>query len=242
VKPALHVAHLSHRFGARIALDDVSFTLQAGEFAVLLGPNGAGKTTLMSLISGLYHARGGEISVLGHSLQGEALAALKRIGVVFQLSTLDLDLSVRENLRYHASLHGLSSGEARSRMQAELMRLGIANRQAEHVRTLSGGLRRRVELARALIQQPRLLLLDEPTVGLDPASRAALLSHVRSLCEDQGIAALWATHLIDEVETSGRLLVLDQGRIAWSEHAAGYIATYGGLQHAFAISPAREPA
>jgi ABC-2 type transport system ATP-binding protein len=210
---ALSVRNVSHRFGARAALADVSFDIAPGEFAVLLGRNGAGKTTLMSLITRLYFPRTGEIEVFGRAIRSSPREALVSLGVVFQSLTLDLDLSVRENLRYHAGLHGLSRCEADGRGADVLARFELSDRLRAPARTLSGGLRRRLEIARALLHQPRLLLLDEPTVGLDLPSRRSLLSHVRALCREKGIAALWATHLIDEVEEQDTVILLHEGRV-----------------------------
>jgi ABC-2 type transport system ATP-binding protein len=217
---ALEFEGVCHRFGARVALDDVSFAIDAGAFAVLLGPNGAGKTTLFSLATRLYHARTGDIRVFGRLVRDEPYAALALMGVVFQDPTLDLDLTVRENLRYQAALYGLPRAEADARGEAELARLGVAGRLDDKVRALSGGLRRRVEVARALLHGPRLLLLDEPTVGLDLATRRALLAHVRALCAERGIASLWATHLMDEVEDEDPVVLLHEGRVLRAGRAA----------------------
>jgi ABC-2 type transport system ATP-binding protein len=212
-EPALAVAEVSHAFGPRKALDQVGFALRPGDFTVLLGLNGAGKTTLFSLITGLYHCGRGRISVFGYDISTEPSPALARIGVVFQQSTLDLDLTVEQNLFYHASLHGMARRAAAPRIAAELERVGLAARRRDRVRQLSGGQRRRVELARALIHDPPLLLLDEPTVGLDMESRSFLLGHVRRLCTEQRLAVLWATHLIDEAGEDARAIVLHGGRI-----------------------------
>jgi ABC-2 type transport system ATP-binding protein len=210
---ALEIDGVSHRFGRRAALTAVSFAVDPGAFTVLLGRNGAGKTTLFALVSRLYHAQSGAIRVFGRSIRSEPLAALSALGMVFQEPSLDLDLTVRENLRYQAALHGLSRREADARGEAELARLGVLDRIGDKARALSGGLRRRVEIARSLLHRPRLLLLDEPTVGLDLASRRALLAHVRELCRERGIAALWATHLLDEVEDHDPLVLLHDGKV-----------------------------
>ncbi len=210
---ALAVQGVSHAFGARVALQDVSFTVPRGAFAVLLGLNGAGKTTLFSVVTRLYRAQAGGVRVLGHALDRAPLDALAAMGVVFQAPTLDPELTVRQSLRYHAALHGLSRREADARAATELARLGLQDALHRPVRALSGGERRRVELARALLHAPGLLLLDEPTAGLDPPARRAILSHVRALCRERGLAALWATHLLDEVEPGDRLVVLHRGRV-----------------------------
>ncbi|HWF97708.1 MAG TPA: ABC transporter ATP-binding protein [Steroidobacteraceae bacterium] len=211
--PPLVVEGLSHAFGPRQALCEVSFELDRGDRTVLLGLNGAGKTTLFSLITRLYNHRGGSIRIFGWEIKQNPSEALARLGVVFQLPTLDPDLSVAQNLFYHAALHGLPRREAAARITREIERVGLTERMHEKARTLSGGQRRRVEIARALIHRPKMLLLDEATVGLDIASRQFLLDHVRMLCREEGLAVLWATHLIDEVDSEARVIVLHKGRI-----------------------------
>ena len=195
------------------ALDDVTLSAACGEFVVLLGLNGAGKTTLFSLIAGLLNLQAGSIAILGHRLPHERRDALARSGFVFQEPALDLDLTVGQTLRYHAALHGLSRHDAQARIDAELTRFGLLARRGELVRTLSGGQRRRVEIARCLLHRPRLLLLDEPTVGLDVPSRRAIIERVRAQCRDDGVTVLWATHLLDEVAVQDRTVVIHGGRI-----------------------------
>lgn len=211
--PALQVRGVSHAFGARTALDDAGFAIAEGGHCVLLGLNGAGKTTLFSLITRLYDNTSGEIRVFGDDVRRRPGAALARLGVVFQARTLDLDLSVLQNLLYHASLHGIPPRRGKRRAEEELARLGMADRARDKVRRLSGGQMRRVEIARALLHEPGLLLLDEPTVGLDIDSRQAIVEHVRTLCRERGLAVLWATHLIDEVLPESRVVVLHYGRV-----------------------------
>ncbi len=210
---ALEIAGLTHRFGSVCALDEASLSLNQGDFTVLLGLNGAGKTTLYSLITRLYSHQSGSIHIFGHDLYRHSSAALARIGVVFQQPSLDLDLSVEQNLRYHASLHGIDRQTTRHRIESELQRCGLSEQAGARLRTLSGGQRRRVEIARALLHQPSLLLLDEPTVGLDIGSRQAILHHVRELCRSENLAVLWATHLIDEIGAGEKVVILHQGRV-----------------------------
>ncbi|MGQ0665248.1 MAG: ABC transporter ATP-binding protein [Pseudomonadota bacterium] len=210
---ALAVAGVSHSFAKRKALDDVSITVPAGGFVVLLGQNGAGKTTLFSLITRLYHNRSGSIRIWGFEVRRRPSEALARIGAVFQQRTLDLDLTVGQNLRYQAALHGMSRAEADARIEAELARAQLADRSDDKARSLSGGQMRRVEIAGALLHRPRLLLLDEPSVGLDIGSRQAILDHAHELCRDDGLGVLWATHLIDEVGRGDRVVVLHRGRV-----------------------------
>lgn len=211
---ALEVAGVSHAYGAKTALADVSFSIPQASFTVLLGLNGAGKTTLFSLVSHFYSIRQGSIRVHGHDVERAPSKALRCLGIVFQARTLDLDLSVFQNLSYHASLHGLAMCDARMRIEALLRSLDLAGRAHDKVRSLSGGQMRRIEIARALLHSPRLLLLDEATVGLDIRSRADILARIRDLVATKGISALWATHLIDEVRNEDSTVVLHQGRVA----------------------------
>ena len=213
IAPALEVEGLGHRFGPRRVLKDVSFSIAPGDFTVLLGLNGAGKTTLFSLATRLYAQSEGTIRIFGMDIRERMLECLRQMGIVFQQPTLDLDLSVEQNLYYHCALHGLSRRDAAGRIAAEIERVGLVDQRRDKTRQLSGGQRRRIEIARALLHQPRLLLLDEPTVGLDIASRQFMLDHVRRLCRDEGLAALWATHLIDEVGEGARVVVLHKGEV-----------------------------
>jgi len=211
--PALTVGNLSFAYGKRLALDGVSFTVSPGQCGILLGPNGAGKTTLFSLITRLYDSRDGVIEISGWNVKAHSSRALARLGVVFQQPTLDLDLTVQQNLRYHAALHGMPRRLADARIEQELQRQNMHDRRHETVRSLNGGHRRRVEIARALLHKPDVLLLDEPTVGLDVPSRKAIVDYVHALAAEQQIAVLWASHLIDEIAPDDRLVVLHRGKI-----------------------------
>lgn len=209
----LSVKNLSFRYGARVALDDVNLSIDPGAFAALLGPNGAGKSTLFGLLTRLFTTDNGTISIAGHDLSRDPRAALGAMGVVFQQPTLDLDLTVEQNLRYFAALHGISGRDAGVRIGAALDRLGMAERAREKVRALNGGHRRRTEIARALLHRPKILLLDEATVGLDAAARQSITAHVHDLCANDGMTVLWATHLTDEVYDTDRLFILHRGKI-----------------------------
>jgi len=224
----LEVEDLGYSYGGNFALIEVSFAVAPGSFTVLLGPNGAGKTTLMSLITRLYDSRTGKIRIDGHDLRTQTSEALARTGVVFQQPTLDLDLTVRQNLYYHASLHGMSRRVTSGRIEEELSRLDMLERLDEKVRSLNGGHRRRLEIARALLHQPRFLLLDEPTVGLDVPTRHAIVTHVHDLCRAGDIAVLWATHLIDEVFDGDHVIVLHKGRIPAQGTVAAVNRAAGG--------------
>ncbi|MCW8886803.1 MAG: ATP-binding cassette domain-containing protein [Motiliproteus sp.] len=209
----LEVLKVGFRYGAKIALDDVSMTLNPGEFHALLGPNGAGKSTLFNLISRLYQVQNGEIRLQGQDLGQHGAKLLEDVGMVFQQSTLDLELSVAENLHYHGSLQGLSRKLCRQRMEEELARVEMSDRLSTKVRQLNGGHRRRVEIARALLHRPKLLLLDEATVGLDPEARKSINQHVRKLCREDGISVLWATHLIEEIDEQDPVTILFNGKV-----------------------------
>jgi ABC-2 type transport system ATP-binding protein len=211
--PALAVEGVSHAYGTRQALADVTLAVAPASFAVLLGLNGAGKSTLFSLVTRLYATQRGRIRIFGHEVGQEPGEALRLLGVVFQSRTLDLDLSVLQNLAYHAALHGIPAAEARRRAAAVLAQIALADRANDKVRNLSGGQMRRVEIARALLHRPRLLVLDEPTVGLDIKSRAEILAHVRELVANEGIGVLWATHLIDEIVDTDEVFILHKGRV-----------------------------
>ncbi len=210
---ALVVEGVNKFYGRRKALDGVGLAVAPGEFVVLLGPNGAGKTTLFQLLSGLFVADQGRIAVAGFDMARHPVGALATIGIVFQQPTLDLDLSVQANLAFHARLHGLPWSVAKPRIDSLLQRYGLTERRRDRARALSGGNRRRVELVRALLTQPKVLLMDEATVGLDPASRRQLLDAVVGLCHREGVAVLWATHLVDEAAAAHRVVVLHRGRV-----------------------------
>ncbi len=210
---ALEIKNVSHNFGDFTALDDVSLNISPGDFTVLLGLNGAGKTTLYSLITRLYNNNSGTIKIYGFDVRLNSVNALKHIGVVFQQPTLDLDLSVKENLQYHSSLHGIASSEAEQRIDSEIYRIKLNDKIKSKVRSLSGGQRRRVEIARSLLHKPKLLLLDEPTVGLDIGSRQMILKHVKNLCKKDNLAVLWATHLIDEIDKGEKVIVINKGKV-----------------------------
>lgn len=227
---ALSIRGVSHSFGARKALVDVNLDVASGQFCALLGLNGAGKTTLFSLITRLYDNVSGSIEVLGHDVRRQPVKALQHLGVVFQNRTVDADLSVLQNLTYHAALHGLSAAQGRERGMAELDRIGLADRANDKIRSLSGGQARRVEIARALVHRPALLLLDEPTIGLDVGSRQDIQDHVRRLMSEDGLGVLWATHLMDEVQDADQAVILHRGKVL----ASGTVETI--VEHAGAPS------
>lgn len=242
--PPLQATGLLKRYGTHIALDRLSLSLAPGSWTALLGPNGAGKSTLFALLTGLFGADEGEVMIHGHDLRRHAPRALREVGVVFQQPALDLDLTVQANLMFHAELHGLPRPLARTRIDARLAAHGLADERQRQVRELSGGNRRKVELARALLHAPQLLLMDEPTVGLDPRSRRELLATIADEARTRGTAVLWATHLVDEAAAADRVLVLHEGRLLADGTPADVAATLGGdsLEQAFLRATAKAAA
>ncbi len=223
----LVIRELAKAFGTRRAVDDVSFAVAPGEFVALLGPNGAGKSTLFQILSGLFIADAGHALVAGHDIGVEPIAALKDLSIVFQQPALDLDLSVTANMQFQCDLHGIARTEAKRRITHWQQRFGLSERANEPCRQLSGGMRRKVELARALLSEPQLLLMDEATVGIDPASRAAILADVKALCRERGMGVLWATHLVDEAEAADRIVVMAAGKVRFDGKAAELVKLNG---------------
>lgn len=230
---ALSVENVSHAYGARKALEDVSISVAPGHFVALLGLNGAGKSTLFSLVTRLFAGGTGLIRIFGHDILRRPEEALRLLGVVFQPRTLDLDLSVAQNLTYHAALHGIGVRDARVRAAEVLERIALADRANDKVRDLSGGQMRRVEIARALLHRPKLLILDEPTVGLDIKARADILGHVRKLVAEENVAVVWATHLVDEIAETDDLVVLHQGRVLSQGPVPQIVREGEGVRDAF---------
>jgi ABC-2 type transport system ATP-binding protein len=240
---ALTVSNVSHSFGSAKVLDDVTLSVPRGTMTVLLGLNGAGKSTLFALITRLYDNVTGNICILGQDVRRKPTLALQQLGVVFQSRTLDADLSLTQNLVYHAALHGMGGREARERAQRVLNTVGLADKSNATVRTLSGGQARRVEIARALLHDPGLLLLDEATVGLDIGSRESVLGIVRSLAASRGLGVLWATHLIDEIAPTDNVVVLHKGRVMFTGSVPDFMASTKAdtLSTAFRIATGTDP-
>jgi len=224
--PALEIIKLQLRLGSRPVLNDINLKLEPGEFGVLLGENGAGKTSLFTAICGLHHFDHGNISLFGQPQLGTNSEVMQNLGVVFQQPSLDLDLSVEQNLRYAAALQGLNSKQLDQRISESLAHYGLATRRYDTARELNGGHRRRIELIRATLHQPALLLLDEPTVGLDPGARDRFVNEVHALCEEHKTSVLWSTHLIDEVRPRDRVFILHEGQIKTGQSAAELCALY----------------
>ena len=224
----LSVESVTHRYGERVALDNVSFAVNRGELFGLLGPNGGGKTTLFRILSTLMPARDGRVQMDGGVIDR------RRIGVVFQSPSLDKKLTVRENLVHQGHIYGLRGAKLRQRVEELLRRFGLADRTGDVVEKLSGGLRRRVELAKGLLHKPELLLLDEPSTGLDPLARHELGEYLEELRTKDGVTVLLTTHIMDEADRCDRLAILDRGKLvaldsprALKERVGGDVITVG---------------
>jgi ABC-2 type transport system ATP-binding protein len=209
----IQVQNLTHRYGDRVALANISFDVRDGEIFGLLGPNGGGKSTLFRILSTMMVPTDGRAVIAGHDVEREPAAVRREIGVVFQTQSLDKALTVEENLRAQGHLHGLSGATLRDRMGAAMERLGLKDRRNDLVETLSGGLRRRVEIAKALLHRPKVLLMDEASTGLDPAARRDLSRHVENLRDHEGVTILLTTHILEEADRCDRLILLHQGNI-----------------------------
>jgi len=224
---AIDVSEVSHRYGDRLAVDGLSLAINEGEIFVFLGPNGSGKTTLFRLLSTLIPVQSGEVSILGHDLRTGTHAIRADLGVVFQAPSLDKKLTVSENLTHQGRLYGLSAATIRQRSEAMLAALGLADRRRDLVETLSGGMRRRVELAKGMLHQPRLLLLDEPSTGLDPGARADLWKYLQQV-RDEGVTIVLTTHLLEEAERADRIAIMHRGKLAALDTPAALQASVGG--------------
>ncbi|RZS56847.1 ABC transporter ATP-binding protein [Sphaerotilus mobilis] len=233
--PILRVDRLVKRYGERVALAGLSLQIPPGQRVALLGPNGAGKSTLFQVLTGLFAADEGDVDVAGIAVRRSPSAALRHIGVVFQQMSLDLDLSVERNLRFHADLHGLPRSVTTERIALGCAAMGLGTELGRTVRELSGGNRRKVELVRALLHRPALVLMDEPTVGLDPKSRRDLLAAIRADVAARASSVLWATHLVEEAEAADRVVVLHKGKLLADGTPAEVAAALGGtrLEEAF---------
>ena len=222
------IAGLTHRYGDRVALNDVSFTVQRGEIFGLLGPNGGGKTTLFRILSTLLTPSAGTAQVCGGDVVTQRNAVRRRIGVVFQSPSLDKKLTVVENLRHHGHIFGLRGEPLRQRMDELMQRFNIADRANELTEKLSGGLRRRVEIARGLLHRPELLLLDEPSTGLDPRVRREVGDYLSELRDREGVTVLVTTHIMEEAERCDRLALLDRGQLVALDQPAALKDRVGG--------------
>ena len=213
VRAVLEIKNIEKSYNSFLALKNISLQVNNGELVVLLGPNGAGKSTLFSIITGLSRADRGNCFIDGFNIAQDGIEALKRLGVVFQQPTIDLELTVKENLFFHSRLHGLELLEVKKTIEKELSISKLEKKINNKVKTLSGGERRKIELIRSLLHKPKMLLMDEPTVGLDPGSRVDLLKKIIKLKVKGSLSILWTTHLVDEAEKADKIIILNKGRI-----------------------------
>lgn len=227
-RAAIHIDGVVHHYGVRRALDQVSLDIKAGEIFAFLGPNGGGKTTLFRLLSTLIPLQEGRVEILGFDVAGQPQQVRQRLGVVFQAPSLDRKLSVAENLKYQAHLYGLRGQTMIARCREMLEQLGLSHRANERVETLSGGLRRRVELAKGMLHSPQVLLLDEPSTGLDPGARSDLWDYLHRVRDEQGVTVVLTTHLLEEADQADRLAILHQGQLVALDTPDNLRATVGG--------------
>jgi ABC-2 type transport system ATP-binding protein len=225
---AVEIRRLSHAYGSRKAVDDLSLEVRRGELFAFLGPNGSGKTTLFRVLSTLIPLQQGDVALLGRDLRRETIAIRERLGVVFQAPSLDRKLTVRENLAHQGRLYGLAAAAIASRTQELLAAVGMSDRLGDLVETLSGGMRRRVEIAKALLHRPELVVLDEPSTGLDPGVRSELWKFLVRLRDEQGVTIVLTTHLLDEAERADRVAVMHLGRLAALDAPEALRAAVGG--------------
>ncbi len=225
---AVTVSELSKHYGSHAAVDAVSFEVGSAEIFGFLGPNGAGKTTTISMLSTLITPTSGRASIAGYDIASDAAAVRREIGIVFQDTTLDERLTARENLVFHGQLYGMSRSDISQRVTELLGRVGLLERAGDIVLTYSGGMRRRLEVARGLMHWPAVLFLDEPTVGLDPQTRRAMWDHIRSLRESEGATIFLSTHYMEEAEACDRIAIIDAGKIIALDSPAGLKSRMGG--------------
>lgn len=212
----VQVANVSFRYGQHEALKDVTLSVEKNQIFGLLGPNGGGKTTLLRILCTLLVPQQGKASVVGVDVKADPHKVRRLIGVVFQSNSLDLELSSQENLLHQGRLYGLRGGELKERVRHLLIRFGLEQRSKDRVRTLSGGLSRRVELAKSLLHRPQILMLDEPTQGLDPGARLDFWRYLRILRDEEGNTILFTTHLMEETEQCDHLVILSKGEVVAS--------------------------
>jgi ABC-2 type transport system ATP-binding protein len=226
--PAISARHVTFRYGDRRAVDDLSIEIAEGEVFAFLGPNGSGKTTLFRLLSTLIPLQEGEVAILGADLRRDPMTIRRQLGVVFQSPSLDKKLTVAENLRHQGRLYGLSTRDLVARRDELLAAVGLTERAGDLVETLSGGMRRRVELAKSMLHRPRLLLLDEPSTGLDPGARSDLWKYLRQVREREGTTIVLTTHLLDEADRADRIAIMHQGKLVALDSPDALRAELGG--------------
>ncbi len=222
------LSSLTHDYGTRLALDHLSFSVAPAQIFGLLGPNGSGKTTLFRILSTLMIPSGGLATIRGFNVATEPAQVRQQTGIVFQSRSLDIKLTVEENLRHAGHLYGLSGKHLRARIADVLQRVALTDRAKDYVETLSGGMQRRVELAKGLIHSPAVLLLDEPTTGLDPGARLDLWQYLRMLRDEEGVTVLVTTHMMEEAEYCDRLAILSEGKLVALGSPEELKSTIGG--------------
>jgi ABC-2 type transport system ATP-binding protein len=225
---AIDIDNLRHRYGEREALAGISFRVERAEIFALLGPNGSGKTTLFKILSTLLRPLDGGVRIFGDDLRTDVAAIRRRLGVVFQRPSIDRKLTVRENLQHHGRLYGLGGARLRTRIDAMLERVGLSDRDKDIVETLSGGLQRRAELAKGLLHEPELLLLDEPSTGLDPGARREFMRYLQALREQDGVTVVLTTHHMEEAERCDRVGIMHAGRVVRVDTPDQLKAAVGG--------------
>jgi ABC-2 type transport system ATP-binding protein len=225
---AVDIANLFHRYGDRQAIRDLSLSVAPGEILAILGPNGSGKTTLFRVLSTLIPIQQGDVRVLGCDLRTQPDRIRAQLGVVFQAPSVDKKLTVMENIVHHGRLYGLGGRELRTRADEMLSRLGLADRRRDLVEKLSGGLRRRVELANGMLHHPRLLLLDEPSTGLDPGARSDVWHYLKQVRDESGVTVILTTHLLEEAQGADRIAIMHRGQLAALDTPAALQAAVGG--------------
>lgn len=226
--PRIEAVGLTHRYGERTALADVRFSVGAGEVFALLGPNGGGKSTLFRILTTLVRPTEGTARIAGHDVLETPHLVRRSLGVVFQHPSVDAQLTVAENLRAHGALYGLGGAELGRRVDEQLARFGLGERRRDRVGTLSGGLARRVEIAKALLSRPAVLVMDEPSAGLDPTARRDLMEQLQRLRATEGVTVLLTTHHMEEAERCDRVGVIDEGRLVALDTPGGLTAQVGG--------------
>lgn len=225
---AISVTGLTHHYGSRCAVDGLEFEVRRAEIFAFVGPNGGGKTTLFRILSTLVPMQTGMATILGQDLRKAPVQIRRDLGVVFQAPSLDKKLTVDENLRHQGHLYGLRGADLRGRCDQMLKQLRLTDRRGDLVEKLSGGLRRRVELAKGMLHGPRLLLLDEPSSGLDPAARNDLWDYLRHLRQEEHVTVVLTTHLLEEAERADQIAILDKGRLVALDTPDALRATVGG--------------
>jgi ABC-2 type transport system ATP-binding protein len=226
--PAVDIAHLAHRYGEHQAIADLSLQISTGEIFAVLGPNGSGKTTLFRVLSTLIPIQQGDAHILGHDLRTQPEWVRAQLGVVFQAPSVDKKLTVIENITIHGRLYGLGGRELRIRADEMLQCLGLNDRRRDLVETLSGGLRRRVELAQGILHRPRVLLLDEPSTGLDPGARSDVWQYLKQVRDETGVTVVLTTHLLEEAQAADRIAIMHRGQLAALDTPVNLQAAVGG--------------